>query len=156
MVTPHAVQGLPLPHAERLLQLQQIGQLRPILFNNCTLSIRQRNELIEFLILLRSRLNNEQGGALDFIIGYANDHLIRPIFHVITDSEYIDSVRDWIDLSTWNNVAPRHIAAILRHYRDSTLVGRLDEMEARLDEMHRFVIGSWWNELKWNEMKIYW
>ena len=144
MVTPHAEQNPSLPHAERLMQLREIGQLRPILFNNCTLSVRQRNELIEFLIILRSRsnMNNEQSGSLNFIIEYANEHLIRPIFNVITEDEYIESVRNWIDLSTWNNVHPRHIAGILRHYRESTQTERLDEMEHRLNEVHSFVIGS--------------
>ena len=129
-----------LPHAERLLQLQQMGQLRPLLMNNCTLSIRQRNELIEFLIILRSRLTNEEGAALDFIIGYANDHLVRPIFNVITDGQYIQSVRNWIDLSTWDNVSARLIAAILRHYRDPILTTRLEDAERRLNEIYNFVI----------------
>ena len=138
MVAPHEEQGL--PHAERLMQLQQMAQLRPILFDNCTLSMRQRNELIEFLIILRSGLgNNAESAALDFIIEFANGHLMRPVL-TITDSEHIREVRNWIDLSTWNNVPSHQIATILRHYRDPILTSRLEDAERRLNEIYNFVI----------------
>jgi len=143
MVSPHEEQTPEphLPHAERLMQLQQMGQLRPLLFNTCVLSMRQRNELIEFLIILRSGLNyNEESAALDFIISYANDHLVCPNFNDIACNEYILVVRNWIDLSTWNNVPSSQIAAILRHYRDPILTSRLNDAERRLNEIYNFVI----------------
>ena len=108
---------------QRRLKLRQMILLRPLLVQHGSVSQAQRNEVIEFLTILRFEpnqingisINNEDQQSLETIINYANDYMIRPFNFEITSPVYTEVLRKWVDLSVWFNLSNELVHIILDH-----------------------------------------
>ena len=121
--------------------------LRPLLYRPCIFSLRQRNEVIEYLDALTfyPQTNNQDRDTLQNIIDYARDNMIAAFNDDISSNVYTSVVVKWLDLNAWNNLSNECIQTILLHFSDplsNNIINRIDDIDQRLGVVYNFVIGN--------------